>query len=85
VSAAVAELWLDPGRIGMWRAGFNKPDCREKVEDLSGDRKQILPINAGQSTFQHVESGGESIIVNFNSILQFFFMILLPSLTWQIW
>ena len=35
VSAAAVELGRDAGHISTWRASFNKPDFREKVEGLT--------------------------------------------------
>ncbi len=44
VSAAAAELGLDAGRISKWRASFNKPDFREKVEGLTDEQKRIRQL-----------------------------------------
>ncbi|WP_229214092.1 transposase [Dyadobacter flavalbus] len=44
VSAAAAELGLDAGRISKWRASFNKPDFREKVEGLTEEQKRIRQL-----------------------------------------
>jgi transposase-like protein len=41
VSTAAAELGLDAGRICKWRASFNKPDFREKVDGLTEVQKPI--------------------------------------------
>src|SRR5690606_8519499 len=44
LSAAAAELGLDPGRISKWRARFKKPDLREKVDGLTDDQKRIRQL-----------------------------------------
>lgn len=44
VSAAAAELGLDAGCISKWRASFNKPDFREKVEGLTEEQKRIRQL-----------------------------------------
>jgi len=44
VSAAAAELGLDAGRISKWRASFNKPDFREKVDGLTEEQKRIRQL-----------------------------------------
>lgn len=44
VRAAAAELGLEAGRTSKWRASFNKPDFREKVEGLTEEQKRIRQL-----------------------------------------